>query len=85
MIIIQFIWTFFIELPWSIAKTTVIDNLVLKLDNFFSEKPKEVKPNSLETINEFVDRKIKSEKKSKFQERLDNTIESVKNAEKRKV
>lgn len=63
MIVIQFIWTFFIELPWSIADTIVTKKLVLGLNKWFNPLSKE---------------KFKGDVKSKFQERLDKAIELTK-------
>ena len=80
IVVIRVLWMFCIELPW-VTSTPIIEGLVIKLNEWVNpsskEKP-EIEPNPLETINEFVDRKIKSEKKSKFQERLDKAMEAVK-------
>ncbi len=67
MIVIQFIWTFFIELPWSIAEAKVTEKLVLELNEWFNPSSEE---------------KSKEEIKSKFQERLDKAMESVKKSKK---
>ena len=80
IVVVRVFWMFCIELPW-VTSTSIIEGLVIKLNEWVnpsSEEKSKIEPSPLETINEFVDRKIKSEKKSKFQERLDKAMESIK-------